>query len=148
METTPPYTVVNWEVSLPESWSYLSSCLEDVVEIFGWKIEALRWKCFRAHAMQEVRPADHNFTSGFKTFYLLNIYIRNYTGLIILCICALYLQGSVVVFLLWECGQIYIPTWCCTWTVMNTLMEEWWLLQKLIGLNWCHLINKTAFRCN
>lgn len=63
----------------PEFWSYFSSYLEDAVEIFGWKTEALRWKCFRAHAMQEVKPADHNFASGFKTFYLLNIYIHNYT---------------------------------------------------------------------
>lgn len=50
--------------------------------------------------MQEVKPADHNFASGFETFYLLNVYIHNYTGLIILCMCALHQQGSVVVFLL------------------------------------------------
>lgn len=39
--------------------------------------------------MQEFKPADHNFASGFKTFCLLNIYIRNYTGLIILHMCTL-----------------------------------------------------------
>lgn len=114
METAPPYTLVNWEASLPEFWSYFSSYLEDAVEIFGWKTEALRWKCFRAHAMQEVKPADHNFASGFKTFYLLNIYIHNYTDLIILCIYALYQQGSVVVFLLrmWANLRSHIMVLC------------------------------------
>lgn len=60
--------------------------------------------------MQEVKPAAHSFASGFKTFYLLNIYINNYTGLIILCIYALYQQGSVVVFLLRTWANLHSHT--------------------------------------
>lgn len=35
--------------------------------------------------MQEVETADRNSASGFKMFYLLNMYVHDYTGFIILC---------------------------------------------------------------
>lgn len=39
--------------------------------------------------MQEIKTTDHNSASGFKMFYLLSIYVHNYTGFNILCIYAL-----------------------------------------------------------
>lgn len=71
---------------------------------------------------------DHNSASGFKMFYLLSIYVCNYTGFNILCIYALIQQGSVVVSMLKTWKSLHSHRlWYSALTLRDTSMEERWL---------------------